>query len=62
MVRLFHPRNDRWADHFQWDGPLLRGRSRIGRATIIVLAINAPDAVAERELLGEMGKIPPLGH
>ena len=42
MVRLFHPRRDRWKDYFDWNGPRLVGRTPIGRATIAVLAINLP--------------------
>src|SRR4051794_8143356 len=47
--RLFHPRTDLWADHFRWDGPLLVGLTPTGKATIAVLAINDPTAVAVRE-------------
>jgi len=37
-----------------WNGAILVGRTRIGRATIRVLAINDPDAVAFRaELMDE---------
>src|SRR5271156_4058676 len=53
IVRLFHPRNDRWAEHFVWDGPTLRGLSAIGRATIHVLWINPPLAVESRRLAQE---------
>ncbi len=31
VVRLFHPRQDVWRDHFEWDGPDLAGRTQIGR-------------------------------
>jgi hypothetical protein len=41
-VRLFHPRNDRWTDHFWWDGPIAVGRTAIARATILVLWMNHP--------------------
>ena len=34
LTRLFHPRRDRWQEHFQWDGPLLVGLSSVGRVTI----------------------------
>jgi 5-methylcytosine-specific restriction endonuclease McrA len=40
IVTLFHPKRDRWEDHFQWLGPLLRGLTPVGRATITVLNIN----------------------
>ena len=51
MVRLFHPRQDDWADHFEWRGALLSGRTAIGRATVKLLAINHPDYVLLRESL-----------
>ncbi len=51
VVRLFHPRRQRWDRHFTWDGPVLVGLTRVGRATIHVLAINDPDAV---EFRGEL--------
>lgn len=59
MVRLFHPRRHKWGAHFRWDGPELRGKTAIGRATINVLAINDADAVAVREALIEEGAFPP---
>lgn len=40
IVELFHPRKDRWGDHFQWNVPNLVGITRVGRATIHVLGIN----------------------
>ena len=51
-VRLFHPRNDSWADHFQWRGPLLVPKSLVGRITIDVLRMNHADVLSvRRELL-----------
>src|ERR1700677_2762027 len=29
IVRLFHPRSDRWNDHFEWAGAALTGRTTI---------------------------------
>ena len=31
---LFNPRRHKWARHFRWDGPILVGRTAVGRATI----------------------------
>jgi hypothetical protein len=54
LTRLFNPRSDAWAGHFQFDGPLLTGKTPIGRATIRVLAMNANDLLLIRvELLAE---------
>ena len=56
VVRLFHPRRDRWPDHFEWNGPVLTGRTNIGKVTIIVLNINHPDAVAVRAQFLSLGE------
>jgi hypothetical protein len=59
IVRLFHPRRHKWSRHFRWDGPILIGRTPIGRATIAVLNINDPEAVSIRTALKEVGLFPP---
>ena len=51
VVWLFHPRNDQGSLHFEWRGPVLRGRTPIGCATIPVLSINDPDFRAVRQQL-----------
>lgn len=51
MVRLFHPRKDRWIRHFVWDGPIHVGRTHTGRVTIALLEINRPESVEFREHL-----------
>ena len=53
LSRLFHPRKDRWEDHFEWNGALLLGRTSVGRATIDVLAINLAYRSALRAALIE---------
>ncbi len=54
LVSLFHPRRQTWERHFVWNGSILVGRTRTGRATVRVLAINDPDFVAFRaELMDE---------
>jgi HNH endonuclease len=58
VVRLYHPRKNRWRSHFEWDGPILIGLSRIGRATINVLVMNHPRSVYVREELIEAGLFP----
>jgi hypothetical protein len=56
---LFHPRRMKWTRHFRWDGPVLVGRTPVGRATIAVLAINAAHRVAQRAALLAEGAFPP---
>jgi hypothetical protein len=38
-----------------WNGPELKGRTQIGRATIAVLLINDPEVVAVRKALQDEG-------
>lgn len=59
VLRLYHPRKDRWERHFRWNGPELEGRTGIGLVTIAVLSINHPDAVVVRASLLEEGVFPP---
>jgi len=55
LVRLFHPRNDKWLEHFRWNGPELEALTPIGRVTIAVLQINNAASVAVRKALHEEG-------
>lgn len=58
VVWLYHPREMVWAEHFEWQGAKLRGRTAIGRATVQTLRLNRPDAVAVRHLLMREGVFP----
>lgn len=60
LTRLFHPRRHAWDRHFRWDGPLLVGRTAIGRTTIRVLLVNLELRVAHRQLLIDAGLFPPM--
>jgi hypothetical protein len=42
VVRLFHPRLDRWADHFRldMDDAAIRGVTPVGRVTVAYLRMN----------------------
>ena len=53
LMRLFHPRRHKWEHHFRWDGPVLVGRTAIGRVTVAVLCINSDDRVLLRQALIE---------
>jgi len=59
LTALFHPRRNVWHRHFRWDGPYLRGRTAIGRTTVLVLNINEPGYVAVRQTLIDEGRFPP---
>jgi hypothetical protein len=45
---LFHPRHQRWEDHFEWVGISLLGKTPIGRTTIRVLDMNSEDKLVLR--------------
>lgn len=47
-----------WEEHFAWVGPVLTGRTAIGRTTIDVLVMNAPERVELRRLLIRAGLFP----
>jgi hypothetical protein len=55
---LFNPRRHKWARHFRWDGPVLVGRTPVGRATIAVLGINLAQRVRHRQQLIAEGVFP----
>jgi hypothetical protein len=56
---LFNPRRQKWERHFRWKGPVLIGRTPVGRATIAVLQINSVHRVAQRAALIAEGVFPP---
>jgi HNH endonuclease len=58
ITPLFHPRRDRWEDHFAWKGVRLTGLTPIGRVTISVLGINLPAALRVRRELRREGRFP----
>jgi hypothetical protein len=49
-VRLFHPRQDLWADHFRVEANTgaLAGNTPIGRATVAGLQMNSPAQLEAR--------------
>lgn len=59
LTRLFHPRKHSWHWHFGWNGPLLVGRTPIGRATVEVLGMNLAHRMALRQALIAAGRFPP---
>jgi hypothetical protein len=54
LTPLFHPRRDRWEDHFVLREAMIVGVTAMGRTTVQVLAMNAADRVQlRRELQDE---------
>ena len=60
-VELFHPRRQKWPDHFAWskDYTLIIGRTPTGRATVEALRLNREAHVNLRKLLYGVGIHPP---
>jgi hypothetical protein len=54
IVRLFHPRQDTWEEHFRWRAHELVGKTPEGRATIDVLRINLVSRREHRRLLAKL--------
>jgi 5-methylcytosine-specific restriction endonuclease McrA len=48
VTSLFHPRRDRWRDHFGWRRVRVVGKTAIGRTTIEVLRMNSEDQLELR--------------
>lgn len=42
LVRLFHPREQLWKDHFRIEGGYILGLTNVGRTTVFLLEMNAP--------------------
>jgi HNH endonuclease len=55
---LFNPRQDRWLDHFQWNGVLLQGLTPTGRATVEALRMNRPLILGIRQQEAGLGRHP----
>jgi len=60
-VPLYHPRQQRWSDHFAWseDFTQVLGLTPTGRATIHVLELNREGLVNLRGALCAVGQHPP---
>ncbi len=61
MVPLYHPRQQRWSEHFAWngDGSLLIGLTPTGRVTIERLQLNRRGVVNLRRMLFATNQHPP---
>lgn len=57
---LFHPRTDRWEDHFRWSADMLvlEGITAKGRATVARLKMNDPIRLTARAVWVRTGYLP----
>lgn len=62
-VRLFHPRQQLWSEHFCWseDSANVIGLTPVGRATVVALNLNHPIIVEARHRWARVGWHPPQG-
>ena len=62
IVPLFHPRNEDWNEHLEWDTDFSKiiGRTSIGRATVLRLKLNRTGLVNLRRVLHQAGVHPPM--
>jgi len=60
IVPLFHPRRDRWDDHFEPsnDSLMLSGKTSVGRATIAVLQLNSNEQQFSRRFWKRLDLFP----
>ena len=58
MIPLFHPRRDRWNDHFELRGFVIEPLTIQGEVTARLLKLNLDRRVAERQLLAAVGRFP----
>jgi len=56
VVQLFHPREDEWRDHFEFQGAFLIGISPTGRATARLLGMNTWARLQLRATLMALGQ------
>ncbi|MFZ4663378.1 MAG: HNH endonuclease [Caldilineaceae bacterium] len=60
-ITLFHPRQQRWQEHFAWnaDGTRILGITPCGRVTVEVLKLNNPLITVARSVWVNAGLHPP---
>jgi hypothetical protein len=59
IVLLYHPRRDRWIEHFQISGYEVQGQNPVGRATVNALQLNRPRRLLIRRAEEVFGLFPP---
>lgn len=58
VVELFHPRRDRWDDHFRLDDAQIVPLTAKGRVTVFLLDMNSEEQIAKRADLIGLGRYP----
>jgi HNH endonuclease len=60
VVSVFHPRQQTWKEHFDWNGVKVFGLTATGRATIEALDLNRSTMLAIRAEEELLGRHPPI--
>jgi len=60
LVRFYHPRQDRWTDHFRLNGVRIVPLTDIGEATVQLFDLNGSDRLLLRRALAKAGRYPSL--
>lgn len=58
LVRFFHPRKDKWENHFELAGPLIKSLTEIGEVTARIFEFNNEERLLERGELIALGRYP----
>ena len=58
LTPLFHPRRDRWEEHFILVDGEIAPRTAIGETTARLLKLNLAGRISERLILAEAGRYP----
>ena len=59
VTPLFHPRRERWIDHFRLVGGEIVPLTATGRVTVRLLQLNHPNQIQDRNLLLAAGMLYP---
>jgi Restriction endonuclease len=57
VTPLFHPRREKWNEHFGYDGTRIVGKTAIGRTTVSLLRMNDAHRLRVRALLLASGRL-----
>lgn len=58
LVRLYHPRQDHWSEHFRLNGARIIPLTEIGEATVQLLDLNGSDRLLLRRALVKAARYP----
>jgi hypothetical protein len=58
LVRFFHPRTDKWEEHFEANFEWIKPLTEIGEVTARIFGFNTIERVLERRQLIALGRYP----